>query len=188
MHDPGRRPDQVQGDKIAGSCHGDSVGVHASDAANAWRNIARASNPRNVAASLIVGAFHTAGQAGRSNPEPYPLPEQLAEIKTTDPQALLGELDAAIQAKDQFRSCAIATRYAESGGESRPIFDRLLRFATSEDGALHAEKYYRTVSEEFARMRPAFRWSQVAALARVSASEYGTPAPGYSQARELFKV
>lgn len=188
LHDPGRRPDQIQGDKIAGSCHGDSVGVHASDSANAWRNIARASNPRNVAASLIVGAFHTAGQAGRSNPEPYPLPEQLAEIKTTDPQALLGELDAAIQAKDQFRSCAIATRYAESGGEPRPIFDRLLRYATSEDGALHAEKYYRTVSEEFARMRPAFRWRQIAALARVSASEYGTPAPGYSQAKELFKV
>ncbi|MBI3860567.1 MAG: hypothetical protein HY290_01580 [Planctomycetia bacterium] len=188
LHDPGRRPDQVQGDKITGSCHGDSVGVHASDSANAWRNIARASNPRNVAASLIVGAFHTAGQAGRSNPEPYPLPEQLAEITTTSPEVLLSELDRAIRAREQFRACAIATRYAESGGSPRLIFDRLLRYATSEDGALHAEKYYRTVSEEFSVMRPAFRWRQIAALARVSASEYGTPAPGYTQAKELFKV
>jgi hypothetical protein len=188
LHDPGRRPDQVDGDKIAGSCHGDSVGVHASDAANAWRNIARASNPRNVAASLIVGAFHTAGQAGRLSPQPYPLPEQLAAVTTTKPESLLGELDAAIQAKDQFHSCAIATRYAASGGSARPIFDRLLRYATSEDGALHAEKYYRTVSEEFTQIRPAFRWRQIAALARVTASEYGNTAPGYSQAKELFKV
>ena len=68
------------------------------------------------------------------------------------------------------------------------IFDALLRFATSEDGALHAEKYYRTASEEFANTRSAFRWRQVAALARVSASEFGTPSPGYVQAKELFKV
>jgi hypothetical protein len=188
LHDPGRRPDQTDGDKIAGSCHGDSVGVHASDAANAWRNIARASNQRNVAASLIVGAFHTAGQSGRSNPQPYPLPEQLAAITTTDSKSLLDELDDAVKAKDQFGACAIATRYAAAGGAPRPIFDRLLRFATSEDGALHAEKYYRTVTEEFAHIRPAFRWRQIAALARVTASEYGTPSPGYRQAKELFKV
>lgn len=188
LHDPGRRPDQIDGDKIAGSCHGDSVGVHASDSANAWRNIARASNPRNVAASLIVGAFHTAGQTRGLNPQPYPLPEQLAEVTSTKPESLLDELDAAIQAKDQLRSCAIATRYAASGGSARSILDRLLRFATSEDGALHAEKYYRTVSEEFKQIRPAFRWRQIAALARVTASEYGNTAPGYSQAKELFNV
>lgn len=188
LHDPGRKPNQVNGDKIAGSCHGDSVGVHASDSANAWRNIARASNQRNIAASLIVGAFHTAGQSNGLNSQPYPLPEHLAEITTTNPELLLGELDAAIQAKEQFRACAIATRYAESGGAPRPIFDRLLRFATSEDGALHAEKYYRTASEEFLKTRPAFRWRQVAALARVSASEYGNTAAGYAQAKELFKV
>lgn len=188
LHDPGRRPDQVDGNKIAGSCHGDSVGVHASDAANAWRNIARVSNPRNVAASLIVGAFHTAGQAGQQRSQPYPLPEQLAAVTATKPDSLLGELDAAIRAKDQGHSCAIATRYAASGGSARPIFDVLLRYATSEDGALHAEKYYRTVSEEFTQIRPAFRWRQIAALARVTASEFGNPAPGYSQAKELFKV
>lgn len=58
----------------------------------------------------------------------------------------------------------------------------------SEDGALHAEKYYRTVTEEFAAVRPAFHWRQLVALARVTASEYGRPAPGMVEAREMLKV
>ncbi len=64
----------------------------------------------------------------------------------------------------------------------------MLRYATSEDGALHAEKYYRTVCEEFASMRPAFKWRQLVALARVTASEYGYAAPGYAEACKLLKV
>jgi hypothetical protein len=70
----------------------------------------------------------------------------------------------------------------------RPVFDLLLRYGISEDGALHAEKYYRTVTEEFAATRPAFRWRQLLALARVTASEYGQPAPGYADACRLLKV
>jgi hypothetical protein len=68
------------------------------------------------------------------------------------------------------------------------VFDLLLRYAVSEDGALHAEKYYRTVTEEFAAARPAFRWRHLVALARVTASEYGFPAPGYVEACRLLKV
>ena len=68
------------------------------------------------------------------------------------------------------------------------MFTLLLRYAISEDGALHAEKYYRTVSEEFAATRQAFRWRQLVALARVTASEYGFPAAGYSEACGLLKV
>ena len=64
----------------------------------------------------------------------------------------------------------------------------MLKYAVSEDGALHAEKYYRTVTEEFTDMRPAFRWRQLVALARVTASEHGYPAPGMQQARELLGV
>ena len=64
----------------------------------------------------------------------------------------------------------------------------LLTYAISEDGALHAEKYYRTVREEFASLRPAYRWRQVVALARVTASEYGRPAPGCAEARALLKI
>jgi len=44
------------------------------------------------------------------------------------------------------------------------------------------------VTEEFAATRPAFRWRQLAALARVSASEFGHPAPGMAEASRLLHV
>ena len=86
------------------------------------------------------------------------------------------------------RACAGVHRYGELGHPARPAFDLLLRYAVSEDGALHAEKYYRTTSDEFAVTRPAFRWRQVVALTRVTASEFGQPAPGYAEACKLLKV
>ncbi len=186
LRDPGRTSGPV--DKPIGSVHGDSVGVHASDAANAWRNIARVSNRRNAVASLIVGAFHTAGQSGRLNKDRFPHPEHLEKVAATEPQPLLRDLEAAIKEKDQFRCCALVHRYGQLGHAPRPVFEMLLRYGVSEDGSLHAEKYYRTVSEEFEKTRPVFQWRQLVALARVTASEYGRPAPGYSQACELLKV
>lgn len=188
LHDPGRQEQAANADKPAGSCHGDSVGVHASDAANAWRNIVRVSNPRNVVASLIVGAFHTGGQSDRSTKIPYPLADQLAQVTAEDPASLLREVEAAVRDKDQFRAAAVVSRYGQLGHEPRRVFDLLLKFATSEDGALHAEKYYHTVSAEFAATRPAFRWGQLVALARVSASEYGHASPGYEEAKRLLNV
>lgn len=178
---------EATGTKGKLSVHGDSVGVHASDAANAWRNIARVSKPRNVMAGLIVGAFHTAGQAGRQTKEP-PHAAHLEEIKIKDADALLRETESAIRAREQIQVCALVQRYGDLGHPARPVFDLLLKFACSEDGALHAEKYYRTASEEFATMRPAFRWRELIALARVTASEYGEPAPGYADACRLLKV
>jgi hypothetical protein len=186
--DPGRTQAQAQPGKPAGSIHGASVGVHASDSANAWRNIARVSNPRNTMASLIVGAYHTAGQTGGQHKQPRPTPEQLEKITTKDADKLLAELAGAIQEKNQDHACALVHRYGELGQDARRAFDVLLRFAVSEDGALHAEKYYRTVTEEFAATRPAFRWRHLAALARVTASEYGFPAPGYAEACKLLKL
>jgi hypothetical protein len=89
---------------------------------------------------------------------------------------------------DQAMACALVHEYGTRGQPERPVFDLLLEFAVSEDGALHAEKYYRTVTEEFASGRPAFRWRHLAALARVTASEFGYTAPGYDEARRLLKV
>jgi len=186
--DPGRRKDQTSEGKPEGSIHGASVGVHASDAANAWRNIARVSNARNTVASLIVGAYHTAGQSGGLNKEPNPLPEHLEKIKAKDADTLLGDTERAIKERDQARAAALVHRYGELALPDRPVFDLLLRYAVSEDGALHAEKYYRTVTEEFAAMRPAFRWRELVALARVTASESGFPAAGYAEACRLLKV
>jgi hypothetical protein len=185
--DPGRRKDDTPA-KPKGSVHGASVGVHASDAANAWRNIARVTDRRNTIASLIVGAYHTAGQAGGQYPQPYPFAEHREKVADVAPDALLPETDAAIRAGDQAHACALVHRYGELGRSARPVFDLLLGYAISEDGALHAEKYYRTVTEEFAATRPAFRWRQLAALARVTASEYGHPAPGMAEAQRLLQV
>ena len=188
LRDPGRRPEQASAAKPAGSVHGDSVGVHASDAANAWRNIARVSNQRNTIASLIVGAYHTAGQAGRASEPPYPRPEHLEKIASKDEETLLRETHEAIKAKNQARAAALAHRYMELKFPEGRLFDLLHGYAISEDGALHAEKYYRTVQEEYATTRTAFRRRHLVALARVTASEYGQPAPGYAEARRLLKV
>jgi len=96
--------------------------------------------------------------------------------------------EAAIRENNQAGAAALVQRYGELGYSARHVFDLLLRYGVSEDGALHGEKYYRTVTEEFAATRPAFRWRHLVGLARVTASEYGHPAPGYAEARRLLKV
>lgn len=193
LRDSGRREREVQPYKPLGSVHGDSIGVHACDSANAWRNIALVSNQRNQVASLIMAGYQVArdrvergGDFLEWKPRPYA--EQLDAITASDAGTLLKELDGAIREQNQDRSCALVHRYGAVGHDARPVFDLLLRYAISEDGALHAEKYYRTVSDEFAHTRPSLRWRQVVALARVTASEYGKPAPGYAQACELLRV
>ena len=193
LRDAGRTSRDVQPGKPVGSVHGDSIGVHACDSANAWRNMALASDPRNACACLILGAFQVAldrdnrgGDFLKRSPNPHP--EDLETLRGIDSAALLGELPAAIRGNDQARACALAHRLGESKVDPRSVFDLLLGYAVSEDGALHAEKFYRTTLEEFTSTRPAFRWRQVVALARVTASEYGRPAPGYAEARDLLKA
>lgn len=193
LRDMGRTPRDEQPGKPVGSVHGDSIGVHACDSANAWRNMARVTNARNTFACLILGAYQVAlDRTNRGgdflNWQPLPVKWQLDGIKSNEADALLREADEAIRQNLQSRAAAIIHRYGELGHAPRPVFDLMLRYAVSEDGALHAEKYYRTVSEEFAATRPAYRWRQLTALARVTASEYGRPAPGMAEARELLKA
>jgi hypothetical protein len=193
LRDHGRPPNAESPGKPTGSVHGDSIGVHASDSACAWRNLARVSNARNTFACLILGAYQVAldrTQRGGDflNWPPVPVKWHLDQIKSTEADALLREADDAIRQNLQAHAAAIVSRYGELGHAPRPVFDLMLRYAVSEDGALHAEKYYRTVTEEFAATRPAFRWRQLVALARVTASEYGRPAPGMAEAREVLKV
>ena len=192
LRDNGRPKNQTSPGKPVGSVHGDSIGVHGCDSANAWRNMARFSNPRNAAACLILSAYQAAwDRTNRGGDfltwEPYPRADARARIKTTDPARLLQEADAAIRNKDQALASAAVAAYARTGRPAREVFDLLRRYAISEDGALHAEKYYRTATEEFAATRPAFRWRQLIALARVTASAYGQPAPGHAEACRLLK-
>jgi hypothetical protein len=178
-----------------GSVHGNSVGVHASDAANAWRNISRVTDARNTFASLIVAAYQTTirPELEKRNPgalqaDPIPLPSHLEKATAKNAESLLRDMEAAIEHRDQFAAAALVQRYGELKLPERPVFDLLLRYACSEDGDLHAEKYYRTATEEFATTRPAFRWRQLVSLARVTASEYGHPARGYVEAMRLLKM
>jgi hypothetical protein len=151
--------------------------------------MAKVSNSRNTAACLILAAYQVAhDRVNRGgdflNWEPYPR----MKMQRKDNASVLGMLEESIRANNQADASAWVACAQELGQEPRPIFDLLLRYAVSEDGALHAEKYYRTVCEEYAATRPAFRWRQLIALARVTASEFGRPAEGYSEACELLKV
>lgn len=178
----------LQHDTGKNRVHGASVGVHASDAANAWRNVARTGSPGSRLTSLVVGAYHTAGQSGNVGSEAYPFQEQVARLPTKDPEELLRALSAGIEQRDQAAACAAMQRYGAEGHAAGPAFALLLRYAVSEDGALHAEKYFHTVREEFDRTRPTFRWRRMVALARVTASEFGEPAPGVAEARRQLGV
>lgn len=188
LGDPGRKKEWAVPNKPEGSVHGDSVGVHASDAANGWRHIAKVASARNTFASLIAAAYHTAGQAGQQMSKSYPLVEDVEKVESKDGEKLIAALDEALRGKDQKRAAAVASRYGELGHDVKAIFAKLREYAISEDGALHAEKYYNTVSEEYGRSRAKFRWLHVIALARVTASAGGQPAPGVAEARRLLAL
>ena len=138
-------------------------------------------------ASLIVGAYHTAVEAGRVGRDPYPFAAEQEKLRGEDATGLLRQTDEAIRSQDQAGAAAAVALYGALGHSPKPVFDLLLKFAVSEDGALHAEKYYNTVTEEFANSRTKFRWNHLTALARVTASEYGWPAPGHAAAVRLLK-
>jgi hypothetical protein len=192
LRDNGRPKDEAP-NKPAGSIHGDSIGVHGCDSAHAWRDLAKAGDRRTQVTSLILAGYQVArDRAARGGDflkqDAYPRSEHLEKVRGIPAESLLKELDGAIREKDQARAAALTYRLGqESSDRSADVFSLFRGFATSEDGALHAEKFYRTTSTEFRMARPAFRWRQLVALSRVTASEYGIPAPGYKDACDLVK-
>src|SRR6266480_7159478 len=140
LRDMGRTPrDEVAG-KPLGSVHGDSIGVHASDSACAWRNLARASNARNTFACLILGAYQvaldrTARGGDFLNWEPLPLKRHLDQIKSENADSHLREADEAIRQNLQAHAAAIVHRYGEFVYSPRADFRVLRRYAASGDGA-----------------------------------------------------
>ncbi len=193
LRDHGRPPEWESPGKPPGSVHGDSVGVHASDSVHAWRNLAQVSHGHHAVACLILGAWQVARDRRASGQafmdwQPLPTASLLASVAKTDPSKLLTELDTAISNNLQGHAIALVQQMATLGQAPEPVFARLLPFAVSEDGALHAEKYFATCEDEFSRTRPAFRWRHLMSLARVTASEYGRPAPGQAEARVLLGV
>jgi hypothetical protein len=153
--------------------HGDSAGVHSSDATNAWRNMARVADARHAVAGLIVAAYHAGIQSAPFQTPAYPTDEHRALVKVHDAPGLLAEAEDAIRNNDQGRATAAIQIYGERGHAVEPVFNLMLKYAVSQDGRLHGEKYYHTVREEYATTRQAFRWRQMVGLARVTASAYG---------------
>lgn len=191
LRDHGRPPEWESPGKPPGSTHGDSVGVHASDSVHAWRNLSQASSGRNVFACLILGAWQVARDR-TSNGQPFlewqPMPSKRHVSQTVDSTKLLAELDDHIRQNLQGHAAGTVHRCGMQGIAPEAVFKVLLRHAVSEDGALHAEKYYQTTRDEFHRTRAAFRWRHLVALARVTASEFGRPAPGQAEARALLSA
>lgn len=175
--------------------HGDAAGVHSSDATNAWRSMARATETRHAVAGLIIAAYHSAAHQSFAT-DAFPLEEHRGAIRSTKASSLLDEAEDAIRHNDQGRASAAIAIYGEQGHPVEPVLESMLRFTISEDGRLHGEKFYHTVLEEYSTIRPAFRWRQIIALARVTASAYGYNrddqqghrAPGYEQACRLLGV
>ncbi|HEV3024205.1 MAG TPA: hypothetical protein VGX76_17130, partial [Pirellulales bacterium] len=98
LRDAGRPEGHTAPNKPVGSVHGDSIGIHACDSANAWRHIALVSNHRNMMASLVLSGYQVArdrvergGRFLEWKPRPYA--EQLEAIATRDGDTLLKELD-----------------------------------------------------------------------------------------------
>lgn len=177
--------------------HGDSAGVHSSDATNAWRNMARIADPKHAVSGLIVAAYHAGIQQQLAfTTPPYPTDEHRALIKKNDEASLLAETEDAIRQNDQGRATAAIQIYGEQGHAVDPVFNLMLKYAVSEDGRLHGEKFYQTVRDEYGHTRPAFRWRQIVALSRVTASAYGYNredkhgfrAAGYEDACKLLGV
>jgi hypothetical protein len=192
LRDQGR-PNAEGTNKPAGSIHGDSIGVHACDSANAWRNMARVANPRNKIVCLLMGAFQAARDRGDRggnflNWQPYPREDARQEVRKLDNDRLLVSLEDAIRNRSQIRAAAITARYLETNQPVRPVWDLLLREAISEDGALHHEKFYRTSVEEFNSVRAPFKARYLIALSRITASGHGYAAPGYADACRLLGV
>lgn len=192
LRDEGRPKEWTAANKPVGSVHGDSVGVHSCDTIHAWRNLSRAGDRRTQVTSLILAGYQVArdrtNRAEFLKWEPYPRSDAREKVRGIASDGLMKALEAAIREKDQPRTTAITARIStEMPDSGKDVFGLLREFAVSEDGALHAEKYYGTTSDEFATMRPAFKWRQLVALARVTASAYGFPAPGHDEACKLVK-
>lgn len=192
LRDEGRPKEWTSAGKPVGSIHGDSVGLHCCDTIHAWRNLARAGDRRTQVTSLILAGYQVARDRAQrpefTKWEPYPREEHREKVKGVPDDSLMKALDAAIREKDQIRAAALTARIGtETPSQAKDVFALFRAYAVSEDGALHAEKYFGTTTDEFARARDAFKWRQLVALARVTASAYGYAAPAHKEACDVLK-
>jgi hypothetical protein len=170
--------------KPVGSVHGAGTGVHSSDTAAAWRGMARFGSEYQRKLALVAGGYHVAGQGAQVAAEPFGY--EGVEVEARTEQASLGMLAECLRSQDQAGAARAASLYAELGAALEPILALLHDSSLASDGALHAEKYYRTQAEALEGDRPAFRPLHLAALARVCASQSFASGAGRGQALALL--
>ena len=140
--------------------HGDSAGVHSSDATNAFRNMARNTDTKHAVSGLIVAAYHSASHAPFAG-ESYPL----ENIASCDQGDRCGRSAGRVRRRGQGQRsgprCSRDSDLWREGLPGRGVFQTLIKYTISEDGRLHGEKYFHTVGEEYRTTRPAFRWRQI---------------------------
>ena len=129
LRDAGQAPSSAPGARPAGSIHGASIGVHACDAANAWRNLAKSAGPRNTYACLILAAYQLAldrvdrgGDFLTWQPRPQTTDADRNCISNIRPEGI-GYADAAFKLAHLLR--AMRTRRL-SGVQLKDDSDRLL--------------------------------------------------------------
>jgi hypothetical protein len=183
LRDPGRT--EAAKGRPLGSVHGAGTGVHASDSALAWREIAASVQGVQRATALIAGAFHTSGQGNYVGKRLYPFAEH-REATSQVAVARLGDaLSEAVRGGHQARAGAIAARMNELDLDEK-VFEILRPIAVAQDGALHSEKYQHTSRVVHGLARRAFRQEHLIAFARVVASQACAQAPEVAEARELL--
>jgi len=195
LRDQGRSAAQASPNKPVGSVHGDSIGVHASDSANAWRFLISKGSPVTATTSCLLAAYQVARDRVERGGDfltwqPHPLRESTDSVSRIPAGSRLAALEDALRNRDQARASALTALLDPGRGEdqSSMVFDLFRRYALTQDGALHGEKYYHTVREEMKRCRQSNRWRYAIALARVTASGFGFPAPGLGEAEAALKV
>ncbi len=176
--------------------HGDSAGVHSSDATNAFRNMAR---------NADAARDRRADRRGLSRRHSSAVQRRgLSDRRTSrrrsrrpTPTGLLAEAEDAVRHNDQGRAAAAIADLRRSRGippdgvfqTHAQVHDQRRRPPARREVLPHR-------AEEFRTTRPAFRWRQIVGLARVTASAYGYDredkhgfrAPGYEDACKLLKV
>jgi hypothetical protein len=182
LREPGRAKSEPG--KPAGSMHGAGTGVHAADSVDAWRAIAANGDGPHVAASLLTTAYFVAGRDRKLTEEPLAAADDTSEHELAAAEALVRSIDACQQAP----ATAAARRLLALEPTGARAHEVLLRYSCRQDGALHAEKFYRTQQSAFARAHAEHRPEHLAALARVVASQQCMQADGVAQAEELLRA
>jgi hypothetical protein len=179
-----RGRDSASSGKPVGSVHGAGTGVHSSDTAAAWRGMSRFGSDRQCKMALIAGGYHVSGQSQNVGRDFFDY--ESIKVESRESADLLGMLNECIRSQDQAGAAAAASCYTKLGHPVAELIKVLRDVSLRSDGALHAEKYYRTQLEAMTSDRASFRMHHAAALARVCASESFMEAAGRRQALDLI--